>query len=544
MGKICIIIGGIIVLSLSAQASTPYTPRWDDGYRAYQDIAPEYLEVEIQEVKKRNTNTLWFASSNRDIYIQAKVLNVYRSEAGLRPGHLIPILYKRKVAAGLSIGDQPVPPPVGEVVPAFLKYEGNGVFAPAALHHTFNSLAPEQKAEYDRKLAQDAEPALQETLPLDEFDQDEFNQDMPEATLDQDIPPVEVVEPVDIPSSGEVVLLENTPAVVEVGPNPSVENPVLVEPIVLDPAATAVAPPAPEPALPTTETVTKPVDPAPAPADPGPGFKGILTLEDDSPSQVQLVQATESPAPMLEVSGPEAPSIDMHEADVPLVVPMDTSIAEPGTDSTALVMETEPVIMEVDSSSTPLVEEFITPIVTAEPATLTEPIMEVVPTVSGPSITDFESTAFSPSLAVENSADTTDFDNEAVVPSPIITANEDPIEITAPDVSATSVADSLEPVEVPSQPMSTMTETEREPIRRYADIFTQVRNAERLITASQYNEALPKLQKVLEDIKSLREAYPNFQPFMVEYRQRTTERAIQAISARAAENTEIPETPE
>ncbi len=569
MGKIIATIGGIGLLSLWAQASNPYTPNWDDGYRAYQDTAPEYVEVEIQEVKRRNLKTLWFASSNRDIYVQAKVLKVFRSEAGLRPGHLIPILYKRKVAAGLSIGDEPVPPPIGEIVPAFLKYDGDGIFVPAALHHTFSSLAPEQKTENSPA---DEDSSIPESEPLPEYKQKE-QEILMMRNLQDEMPDL----PENIEPSDDVIFVNSGPVIKELGPAPAIEasEPVVAEDIASetdpipspatspapDEPETTLAVPAPvESATPVEETAVARNEPAAEPevSEPGsgPSFKGILTLSDGDygPPKSQPRQAE---PPVVEVATPEAPVIEvtettsteppapvMPEEEIPTDASIEDTAPELTADTTPVVVETEPVIVEVETTAAP--DELAVP-----EAQLTgdnieaETFDEIASADNAPSIADYEvlNPNDDPSVGTSSSPEATPGELDLSQEDP--SENQDAIELVEPILTTTPDAAAPESPDAPTtQPVSPASADDKEPMQRYADIFLQVRTAERMINSSQYQEAVPELQGALEKIKSLREDYPDFQPFMVEYRQRTTERALQEISDKSSTTTEQPENPQ
>lgn len=567
MAKFVTTAGALGILSLWVQASNPYAPGWDDGYRDYQEIAPEYVEVEIQEVKKRDLQTLWFASSNRDVYIQAKVLKVIRTEAGLRPGHLIPILYKRKVAAGLSIGDEPVPPPVGEIVPAFLKYEGDGIFVPAALHHTFSSLAPEQKDAYEAKLLAERESAAQTNQPTAEFEQD-----IPEL---ETMPPETPNLPEGVEPSEDVILVETGPVIKEVGPAPAIE-PTVADALEVEAepelAATStpeepIAVPAPiepgltveEPAIVQTEPAAAPVAPSTDPGS-GPSFKGILTLSDTEYGPPASPPRTE-PAPEIALVEPDPPVIEITETATPapeeiIATGPENSAAmssEPTApdlvlteDSATIVVETEPVIQEVvaPAPATDEVENVETDL--AVNLAETEETVEVTTSGKGPSIADFDSSDFAANTVVASESSPEPSDGDVTVVPEEGSENQDPIELTAPGgaEAAPTVAVEVTSPDATDNATSAVAETSSEPMQRYADIFLQVRNAERLITSSKFQEAVPLLQEALDKLNSLREDYPDFQPFMVEYRQRTTERALKEISSQSTATPAPAETPQ
>ncbi|NJK92504.1 MAG: hypothetical protein HC904_12135 [Blastochloris sp.] len=94
---------------------------WDDGYRPYQDVAPEYLEIRVLRVDQQRGGAL--NGSNSRVNIQAEVLQVFRSGSGLRPGNTINLSYIRKSEAGTG-SLEPSIPKEGATVPAFLRKKG------------------------------------------------------------------------------------------------------------------------------------------------------------------------------------------------------------------------------------------------------------------------------------------------------------------------------------------------------------------------------------------------------------------------------------
>jgi hypothetical protein len=113
---------------------------WDDGYRPYQDVAPEYLEIKIIKVQLNDGGALFGSASK--VVLQAEVAQVFRSSTGLQPGNSILITYKRKSEAGPLVL-QPSIPKEGSTVPAFLRKKSPG-YEPAALHHSFEPLTSQQ----------------------------------------------------------------------------------------------------------------------------------------------------------------------------------------------------------------------------------------------------------------------------------------------------------------------------------------------------------------------------------------------------------------
>jgi hypothetical protein len=129
-----------------------------NGNRAFQDYAPEYLEIQPVTVQVIAENDL-FHQGRSIIKIQADILQVYRSGAGLKPGQKIQINYERKNSIGF--GDvQPGIPAEGVATAAFLRSEKRkNCFVPAAQQYTFAPLTPEQMERINpRKKAAGATP--------------------------------------------------------------------------------------------------------------------------------------------------------------------------------------------------------------------------------------------------------------------------------------------------------------------------------------------------------------------------------------------------
>jgi hypothetical protein len=143
-----------------------YNPKASlSGDRAFQDFAPEYLEIQPLKVQIITENNL-FHQGKSIIKIQADVLQVYRSNSGLKSGQKIQINYERKNSAGF--GDtQPTIPAEGVVTAAFLRKEKDqNNFVPAAQQYTFAPLTPEQMERINPRkklVVSDSAPANAET---------------------------------------------------------------------------------------------------------------------------------------------------------------------------------------------------------------------------------------------------------------------------------------------------------------------------------------------------------------------------------------------
>lgn len=102
------------------------------AYRKMQNNAPEYLEIYILNVKKKNDF----------ITVDTHIQKVFRTECKLMPGASITIKYEH-IGSNL---DRPGPRPIpilekGKTYPAFLKKEKvKDYFSPAAMGASFDLL--------------------------------------------------------------------------------------------------------------------------------------------------------------------------------------------------------------------------------------------------------------------------------------------------------------------------------------------------------------------------------------------------------------------
>ncbi len=150
------------LLCLAGHAQTNPTEPWDDGYRRFQDYAPEYLEIKVTHVETRQSNG-FFSGAKTNVSIEAQVQRVFRSTSGLQPGGTILIHYTRKPTAGSADLNAPIPEE-NKIVPAFLRKSG-ALYEPAAYHHSFSPLTARQVEELEKNLvAGQAERKRQEEI--------------------------------------------------------------------------------------------------------------------------------------------------------------------------------------------------------------------------------------------------------------------------------------------------------------------------------------------------------------------------------------------
>ncbi|MEO0454004.1 MAG: hypothetical protein AAFY98_07685 [Verrucomicrobiota bacterium] len=534
---------GLLANQATSSAMRPGSG-WDDGYRTFQEIAPEYVEIEVQEVKTRQKNALWFASSNGDIFIKAKVVKVYRTEANLRPNLLIPILYSRKKIAGTPIGNQPLPPEVGEIVPAFLKYDSSGHFEPAARHHSFSSMAKEQLEKLKNQGNLPAENRLNQiNEPVPVFDEDTPRLTIPE---DQGIPVPASQDPVVdvITSDPAVIVLEDPP---EDSQQPDTE-PATIQPIKVAESS-------------DTQPIT--VIDANEPPVTTVSESSIKTVEDDilmaeSAIDQAVVQTTpqandSEPITIAEMeSSPEQNTEAEVEIDMGLTRDQEGSYVV----NEDLLLDSDVVAreMNIDTSQYAvkndrnLVSETQVPATTVT-ATASEPETPALQSVEAgelmlepaPETVTVAANTNSPVLVVDEPASnqyqvveaedlSLEMKTAEITPSRN-TLSQDQIEMVAPveaesDLlqTPTQSAEALKPA-----PSAIASSEPSDAAIEYAEIFMKVRQAETLISSSDQGKALTLLNTISSELTQLKEKFPEFQPFMVEYRHRSVQRQIEDL---------------
>ena len=106
-------------------------------YARLQNSAAEKLHIMVAEVKTSGWLRQLF-SGEVLVEVQAKVLRVDSSAAGLVPGAMIRISYRHQKMAADRLGPSEIPIlSAGEVVPAFLEHVAGDVYAPAARGRSF-----------------------------------------------------------------------------------------------------------------------------------------------------------------------------------------------------------------------------------------------------------------------------------------------------------------------------------------------------------------------------------------------------------------------
>lgn len=454
----------LVVLALSSFNASA-AGNWDDGYRPYQDVAPEYLEIEVNKVTT-DAGSSFYASSSR-VTIEARVTQVFRSSTGLTIGAPLTIAYTRKSQAGTAVLE-PTIPAQGSVVPAFLRKKGNR-YEPAALHHSFVALTSQQlqvlsrlKTMPGQKTAQPAQTtqvAAPKSLlkkpnvsldPSSELATETIQEPLPE-------PPIAVVIPA-IPEENFSAVSTGTPELIVTEPVPFVEGD---QPIVSSQSVTSV------------EQDTKDYAALNAIQEPMPAREVETIVE----QPVQPLQPTES---------------DQLNATVPVVVSQsDGNVMQ---QEVALVQETVIQAEEKKAENTVLpVEEPVPVVLTAEP-TLVEPMSEAVTKIVHPAPTE-------------------------VFLEPVQTTVQNSFSVQAPAAVA------------PPAPSSEG--VDQDGVTAYSMIFAKIKEADSAVDKNEIATAKAIYESALNDLKRLKETKPEFQPFIVEYRQRDITRKLKALETAA-----------
>lgn len=121
----------IALLVTAARAELP-----PDAYRDMQRAAPEAVEIRVAAV---DVSICWFwLCDGRDVEVEAEVVGVTRSAAGLKPGARIRIHYRHVPLGGRS-GPRAIRiVRAGETTPAFLEKAAAGHFEAAARGASFD----------------------------------------------------------------------------------------------------------------------------------------------------------------------------------------------------------------------------------------------------------------------------------------------------------------------------------------------------------------------------------------------------------------------
>jgi hypothetical protein len=546
LSTLCILLS---CLSLAAGEEM----NWDDGYRIFQDHSPNFVHVEILNVTVHSNKALWFASSSDKVEIEARILKVIRTKNDLRPGMIIPIVYNRKAAAGGTFAETPGIPEKGAILPAFIKIKGDH-FAPAARHHTFTPLAEQQLKKLDReavelseaqiaalRLPQDVSAALQmnttSNLPLEEpatiLKAERVEALSPSMTASTDLPIIDdstpgLITPT-IPDTAAEPVVETVEAVAiqqDVTSDqyePNMES-VATETIEAT-EITEVTQSTPE--QPVIDTGSEPV------SDDKPTRRTVVVIP---PSQLRARRQAQVQTPISPVPPEPATVATVMEPEIPvlkaeIVVPeLAAEVATPGTPPEVTVVSSEPAIT-VQSAS----------LLESEP----EPQLIATTVVAAPERDNLPAEVAQPIKATANiSTEVPVATPETSMPMPQPPALEEPVTITDFTPAAPSPVTVTPPSSTadPSSALS-MSETDRENMKSYADIYLSLQQANNAAGEEDFETARTLYQKSLQDLQTLKAAYPDFQPFMVEYRIRDTGRKLEQIILKTPKKETVSPTP-
>lgn len=260
----------------------------DDGFRIFQDAAPEFVRVEVSDVQVAETRGIFGANRTR-VSATGRVIEVFRSASGLAPGSLIEIRYDHQARVGASAETPPILES-GRVVPAFLARKGTA-YVPAARHHSFQEPTEAQMKRYDaarvqsreallveteRRVRESLETSAQPAPPVADL-REEVVVPAPESEPTPAAPPIPAVEALPLPAETPVVE-ESTPApvlraepVVETTPQePSAIRAEVVPPEAEPSPAPPASVPVPEETVPEVRAADEPITPLPVASTPQP----------------------------------------------------------------------------------------------------------------------------------------------------------------------------------------------------------------------------------------------------------------------------------
>jgi hypothetical protein len=108
-------------------------------YKDMQANSPESLVVKVLSVRTKNKNEPRLVRVS--VTVEARVEQVKRTQAGLKPGQVIRIRYDHRRHKEPMAGPSEVPVlKKGQTLPAYLKKDDAGHYAPAAGGYTFEAV--------------------------------------------------------------------------------------------------------------------------------------------------------------------------------------------------------------------------------------------------------------------------------------------------------------------------------------------------------------------------------------------------------------------
>lgn len=482
----------LAILALTAVFPLPAAEPKDDGFRTYQDAAPEFVRIEVLEVRTGGTSGV-MKSNQTPVEANARVIEVLRSTTGLTPGTSIQIRYNHRARGGTSAETPPILES-GQVVPAFLIRKGT-VYEPAALHHSFAEPTLAQLKKYEQKQRSSREALL--------------------AANDRTSRVLEAIGPrAEAPASPGAAREEKpaplppnttSPAALAVTPLPT-EKP---EPAAPAPAS-APAPAADVEALPLPQSnAVVETSPTPAPVPPPTAPAPPPAPAASAPASAPIVAAA-PPAPE-PAPAPPAPSSNWRNARLQRVFTT-TTVSPPAS---AAAPEPSPT-----PTTAPAPKAESTPIPATPPAAAVESTVEPeapakAPAVVAPAPSPAKKTSSSTSPAlVEGRVERMDFQTPAPTPAPASPA-------AAPSTAAPSPA--------PGSSASSAIPALRSSIEAYSGIFAIFKQGEEAELAGKKDEARILYSDARVRLEALQSADPQFEPFMVQYRLKDLQRRINGL---------------
>jgi hypothetical protein len=494
-----------------------------------QELAPEQIIVEVLTVDAKG-------SGQKQVTATARVMQVNRTNVGLSNGSDVTIRYEIPATASTA-PEFPRLLKVGEVTPAFLKLKGNA-FAPAARHHTFVPMLPQQVKrmnqqpvdpnlppyqgagssvyavnEDPRKIEQYVQQASAYAVPTIEMPDTEpvtYSVGLPtEKTTDQTIPPV---EPPPAPSAAErqeTISRRNSlgedqyqdPTLQKDAFAPSEKDE--IAPVAIDslPIFEPYRPAAPRPEAPGKTPA--------APAQTGENLSNAQT----GPKTDRMVLAA------------NVPGTETLQATDPVPQPPPTPKAKPASPKSTPPQSPEPLkqqepvptpVPQAAKEPEPAPQPASTPAAPAPKKAKKPKPAPPTPAAPEPSTAKIEPAQPAPPPAPSKQAQPVPAAAQAPVPQ------DEPIEIKAVPPTPESSAPPSAPVETPA-PDSTKA------LSDYADIYGLIKKGEQLQIEGKKDEAGSTYTQALKSLLLLRTDNPDFQPFMVEYRIRDLKRKLEAL---------------
>jgi|GEM_PF-862946 len=457
---------------------------WDDGYRRFQDVSPEYLEIRVTKVATKEDHG-FFGGVSTQITLQASVDRVFRSQSGIQPGQNIIIQFTRQANAGTGDLIPPIPPE-NQIIPAFLRKKG-AFFEPAAKHHSFEPLAAQQVLALEQAMMTDRARRIAEEKKAEE----ERVQNMARVLEAQ--------------KQAEAEAVARTEAAKRSSQEPPASAQPQIETTPPAPAPEKMAASGPTPGNATTETL--PVE-------------TVTTDTKKLSSKVASIPTTASNESIESEKLPERPAGTVPTAE-PAPVPA------PEVPPATVAVETPPPAAEPPP---PPVEVIVAP----APARPQINLPESTSSKRGNALPELPAVAVEtpkPVEAVSPAADTPPPPPPATLPEAPQVSQPTPVPVQEPIAIAEVKPSAPVPEATPAAPDPAQPEAKVDDgLESYVVIYAMMKEGDDAENHGELKTARDAYEKANTQLQKLHQEKPDFQPFIVEFRLKDLRRKIDALN--------------